>query len=150
MRGPGQRDLPYRPRADAASAGRRERQAGKAKGRVAARLKARPGRACRSGYRRATARWTGAPIAEEEGGGKGGAQGAFDPLGASDAARGCQTSTWLRGRVDESGDLRAQAKRCRRLAEAIGDDQTIKSLRLMADDYDARAIRLDAAARSAV
>ena len=39
--------------------------------------------------------------------------------------------------------LRAQARRCRRLAQSVTDERTIESLRLMAADYDEKALTLD-------
>lgn len=35
--------------------------------------------------------------------------------------------------------LRVQAQRCRRLAQSVSDPQTVRTLKLMADDYDAKA-----------
>ena len=39
--------------------------------------------------------------------------------------------------------LRAQARRCRRLAQSVTDERTIEALRLMAADYDKKALSLD-------
>jgi PAS domain S-box-containing protein len=39
--------------------------------------------------------------------------------------------------------LRAQARRCRRLAQSVTDERTIKALKLMASDYDEKALSLD-------
>ena len=39
--------------------------------------------------------------------------------------------------------LREQARRCRRLARAIDAPDVIRTLTLMADDYDSRAERLE-------
>ena len=43
----------------------------------------------------------------------------------------------------QAAALKAQAQRCRRLAMSVGDPQTVRTLKLMADDYDdkARALR---------
>lgn len=39
----------------------------------------------------------------------------------------------------QAGELRAQARRCRRLAQSITDDRTIRTLLLMAGEYDQKA-----------
>lgn len=39
-------------------------------------------------------------------------------------------------------DLLAQARRCRRLANAVGDRLTIDTLNRMADEYEAKATEL--------
>ena len=39
--------------------------------------------------------------------------------------------------------LRAQARRCRRLAQSVTDERTIKALKLMAADYDEKALSLE-------
>ncbi|MGI6855350.1 hypothetical protein [Mesorhizobium sp. 1B3] len=41
--------------------------------------------------------------------------------------------------------LRTQANRCRRLANGISDDETVKTLRGMADDYEAEAREIEQA-----
>jgi len=43
----------------------------------------------------------------------------------------------------QAGELRTQAERCRRLAEACGDDQTKTSLNRMATEYEIKASALD-------
>jgi hypothetical protein len=39
--------------------------------------------------------------------------------------------------------LREQARRCRRLAREISTSDVVKTLSMMADDYDARAEKLE-------
>jgi hypothetical protein len=46
--------------------------------------------------------------------------------------------------MDGADELRALARKCRALATAITDEETRKSLELLARDYDARAVELEA------
>lgn len=39
----------------------------------------------------------------------------------------------------QAAALKAQAQRCRRLAQSVGDPQTVRTLQLMADDYEGKA-----------
>ena len=39
----------------------------------------------------------------------------------------------------QAAALKAQAQRCRRLAQSVGDPQTVRTLKLMADDYEGKA-----------
>lgn len=41
--------------------------------------------------------------------------------------------------VRQADALRLQAQRCRRLAQSVSDPQTVRTLKLMADDYDCKA-----------
>ena len=45
---------------------------------------------------------------------------------------------------EQADDLKAQARRCRRLAESVTDRQTVDTLTRMASDYDAKARALAA------
>ena len=45
--------------------------------------------------------------------------------------------------VQQCGELRAQALRCRRLAGASGDDQAYRALNRMATEYEIKASALD-------
>lgn len=45
---------------------------------------------------------------------------------------------------NDSASLREKAKKCRRLADQITDQQTIDTLRNMADEYEAKAAAIDA------
>jgi hypothetical protein len=49
----------------------------------------------------------------------------------------------MRRMSDDAAFLREQARRCRRLARDISTPDVIKTLTLMADDYDARAEKLE-------
>jgi hypothetical protein len=44
---------------------------------------------------------------------------------------------------EDAAFLREQARRCRRLARDISTPDVVRTLTLMADDYDARAERLE-------
>ena len=44
----------------------------------------------------------------------------------------------------QASALKAQALRCRRLAQSVGDRKTINTLMLMADDYEEKARELKA------
>lgn len=44
---------------------------------------------------------------------------------------------------EDAAYLREQASRCRRLARAVDAPDVIRTLNLMADDYDARADKLE-------
>lgn len=57
----------------------------------------------------------------------------------------------LREALDElpAADFRAQARRCRRLADAVADDIASTTLSRMADEYEEQAAKLLAAKRSA-
>jgi hypothetical protein len=44
---------------------------------------------------------------------------------------------------EDAAFLREQARRCRRLARQISTPDVVRTLKLMADDYDARADRLE-------
>ena len=44
---------------------------------------------------------------------------------------------------EDAAFLREQARRCRRLARAISTPDVVRTLTLMADDYDERAKRLE-------
>ena len=44
-------------------------------------------------------------------------------------------------------ELRDEARRCRRLAAGVTDEATIRTLKLMADEYEAKARDLEAGAR---
>jgi hypothetical protein len=46
--------------------------------------------------------------------------------------------------MEEAKFLRHQAQRCRRLAQAITDEQAVAALEKMAAEFDARAAALDA------
>jgi hypothetical protein len=50
---------------------------------------------------------------------------------------------------EESVFLREQAAKCRRLADSILDNEAAATLRMMAEDYDAKADALDAAINAA-
>ncbi len=43
----------------------------------------------------------------------------------------------------QAAALRAQADRCRRLARGVGDEQVIKTLEALADEYEAKSLTLD-------
>ena len=44
----------------------------------------------------------------------------------------------------QAGALKAQAQRCRRLAQSVSDDRTVRTLKLMAAEYEAEARSLTA------
>ncbi len=43
----------------------------------------------------------------------------------------------------QAASLRAQADRCRRLARGIGDEQVIKTLEALAEEYESKSLTLD-------
>jgi hypothetical protein len=44
---------------------------------------------------------------------------------------------------EDAAFLREQARRCRRLARAVSTPDVVRTLTLMAEDYDARAEKLE-------